>query len=171
MPLYLMIKPPPAQRRTLAHCVSTHGLDPGYAPEKYHSTLLRLGESQAWSSAMLSELCGLLGTIDAEPCAVAFDRLDRNLLRARKGLTGLRDFQRRLVRQVDRLGFPIPEYRFWPHLSLAYGAASDAQANIEPIGWLVTDFLLIRSIHGVGHELLGRWPLRRRQLELPFEDK
>jgi len=168
MPLYLMIKPPPCQRAALLRCVSTYGLDASYRSEKYHSTLLRLGESQAWSPSMLDQLCQLLRTVDAEPCAVAFDRLDGNLLRGRKGLLGLRDFQRRLVRQVDRLGFPIPAYSFSPHLSLAYGAPPDRRAIIEPIGWLVTEFLLIRSIHGVGHEQLGNWPLRRRQLELPL---
>jgi 2'-5' RNA ligase len=168
MPLYLMIKPPRAQRRALEHCAGTYGLNTGYAPEKYHMTLLRLGESQAWTLAMLSELCGLLNTLDAEPCAVGFDRLDRNLLRGRNGLTGLREFQRKLARQVDRLGFNVPEYRFWPHLSLAYGILSDAKVRIKPIAWLATEFLLVRSIHGVGHEQLGRWPLRRRQLELPL---
>ena len=168
MPLYLMLKPPPPQRGALRHCVSTYGLDASYAPDRYHCTLLPLGESQAWSSAMLDELCALLRAVDAEPCSVAFDRLDRNLLRGRKGLTGLRALQRELARQVRRLGFPIPDYDFRPHLSLAYGAASETNAAIEPIGWLATEFLLIRSVHGMGHKQLGRWPLWRRQLVLPF---
>src|ERR1043165_907438 len=136
MLLYLMLKPPPAQRRALRHCVSTYDLDAGYAPDRYHCTLLRLGESQAWSPAMLDELCALLGSVDAEPCSVVFDRLDRNLLRGRNGLTGLRALQRRLAGQVRRLGFNIPDYNFWPHLSPAYGAASETRAVIEPIGWL-----------------------------------
>ena len=168
MPLYLMLKPPAAQRRALLQCTSAHGLDARYGPEKYHCTLFRLGESQAWSSARLSELCALLRAVDAEPCAIRFDRLDGNLLRGRKGLSGLRDFQRKLARQIERLSFPVPSYRFWPHLSLAYGAPSGARILIEPIGWQVTEFLLVRSIHGVGHQHLGHWPLRRRQLELPL---
>lgn len=168
MPLYLMLKPPPTSRRALRRCVTAYGLDASYGPEKYHCTLLHLGESQTWSSGMLADLCGVLPTVDAEPCSVGFDRLDRNLLRGRNGLIGLRDFQRTLARQVGRLGFPVPDYSFWPHLSLAYGAASDRKAKIDPISWLVTEFLLVRSIHGVGHEQLGSWPLRRRQLELPL---
>jgi len=168
MPLYLMLKPPLSQRAALLRCVSSFGLDPSYWPDKYHCTLLGLGESQDWSPAMLEQLCRLLATIDAEPCAIAFDRIDGNLLRGRKGLSGLRELQRKLARQVARLGFPIPAYSFSPHLSLAYGAPSDASAAIHPISWPATEFLLIRSIHGVGHEQLGRWPLRRRQLELPL---
>lgn len=168
MPLYLMLKPPPVQRAALSRCVDLFGLDGHYGPDRYHTTLLRLGESQAWSAPMLDALCAMLRIVDAEPCPIAFDRLDGNLLRGRNGLSGLRDLQRRLVRQVDRLGFGIPAYNFWPHLSLAYGPASATKAVIDPIGWLVTEFQLVRSIHGVGHELLGRWPLHRRQLELPF---
>ena len=37
---------------------------------------------------------------------------------------------------------------------------------IKPIGWLVEDFRLVRSVHGVGHEELGRWALERRQFDL-----
>jgi len=168
MPLYLMIKPPAAQRAALRRCVSTYGLDDGYRPDKYHSTLLPLGDSRFWSPPMLNALCGLLRTVYAEPCPVGFDRLDRNALIGRKGLRGLRDFQRQLARQVAR-GFSVPDYSFNPHLSLAYRGVSGAKAAIEPIGWLVVEFLLIRSIHGVGHEELGRWPLRRCQSELRFD--
>jgi 2'-5' RNA ligase len=167
-PLYLMLKPPPSQRAALRRCVTGYGLDAGYAPEKYHCTLLRLGESELWSPAMLDALCRLLRTVDAEPCAVAFDRLEGSLLRGRKGLTGLRELQRKLARQACRLGVPLPEFRFSPHVSLAYGAAPDRKNAIAPIGWLATEFLLVRSVHGVGHEPLGSWPLRRRQYELPF---
>ena len=168
MPLYLMTKPPRRQCEALRRCVSTFGLDAGYQPDRYHTTLLRLGESQTWSPVMMDSLCGLLRNVDAEPCPIGFDRIDGNILRGRNGLTGLRAFQRMLAWQVARLGFALPVHDFWPHLTLAYRGASSANGRIEPISWLVEEFLLVRSVHGVGHELLGRWPLRRRQYELPF---
>ena len=70
MPLYLMLKPLPTSRRVLRRCVTTYGLDASYGPEKYHCTLLHLGESQTWSSGMLADL---LRMVDAEPCSVGFD--------------------------------------------------------------------------------------------------
>lgn len=167
MPLYLMIKPPPFQRAALVRCANTFGIDSSYSSEKYHSTILKLGESQAWSSELLDRFCQWMDLFEAEPFPVNFEVLDGYLLRERK-VGSAAAFQRELARFAARLGFGLPEHRFWLHLSLAYGMPPNRRVAIEPINWLVEEVLLIRSIHGVGHEEIARWPLRRRQFELPF---
>jgi 2'-5' RNA ligase len=160
-----MIKPPPPVVKELRRCTLAFGLDETHKPDHYHATLQPLGESSLWPDARIDSLREALGSIEAEPFAVEFDRLDGTLLRGRKGLRAPGAFQRKLAQRLAARGFALPDYEFWLHLSLAY-KGPERRAAIRPIGWLVEDFRLIRSVHGRGHEELGRWPLRRRQLEL-----
>jgi len=46
---------------------------------------------------------------------------------------------------------------FTPHVTLLYDARDVEEYPIEPIGWTVKEFVLIRSSNG--HEHLVRWPL------------
>jgi 2'-5' RNA ligase len=46
---------------------------------------------------------------------------------------------------------------FTPHVTLLYDARDVDEYPIEPIGWTVKEFVLIRSLNG--HEHLVRWPL------------
>jgi RNA 2',3'-cyclic 3'-phosphodiesterase len=50
---------------------------------------------------------------------------------------------------------------FTPHMTLFWGARDLGEQAIDELCWTACDFVLIRSLHGLGkHELLGRWPLR-----------
>lgn len=164
--LYFVLKPPLAQRAELRRCVARFGLDGSYAPEKYHCTLLPLGSSGDWTRATLRRLGQALSLFETEPFPVVFDRLDGNLLKGRSGLRAPERFQHALTNKLRVCGFPIPAYRFRLHLSLAYRGGTGRSAKIAPIVWMVEEFELIRSIHGVGHDPLGCWSLRRSQLEL-----
>lgn len=58
--------------------------------------------------------------------------------------------------------FPRPGSQFTPHLTLLYDEGAIAGELVEPMDWLVRDFVLVRSLHGHGqHEVLARWKLRR----------
>ena len=46
---------------------------------------------------------------------------------------------------------------FTPHVTLLYDARDVDEYPIEPIGWTVKEFVLIRSLNG--HKHLVRWPL------------
>jgi 2'-5' RNA ligase len=46
---------------------------------------------------------------------------------------------------------------FTPHVTLLYDARDVDEFPVEPIGWTVKEFVLIRSLNG--HEHLVRWPL------------
>jgi 2'-5' RNA ligase len=50
--------------------------------------------------------------------------------------------------------------RFTPHLTLLYGERGIEEQPIDPITWLVAEFVLIHSVRGEGHKLLGQWALR-----------
>jgi 2'-5' RNA ligase len=50
--------------------------------------------------------------------------------------------------------------RFFPHVTLLYDGRCIPATEIDPVGWTVHDFVLIRSVHGESrHEYLARWPL------------
>lgn len=163
--LYIMIKPPSAALRQVCARRASHGLDDSYPPDRLHCTMLRLGDEADWSDLALARLGRLLGALWIEPFPVTFDLIAGNLLRSAKGMPLAAAFHRTVRHQAAQCGVPLPEHDFWLHLSLAYrGAAIAAARKIEPVAWLVDEFLLIRSDRG--HEVLDRWPLRQRQYAL-----
>jgi len=162
--LYLMIKPPSAALREIAARRAFYGLDDSYPADRLHSTMLRLGDETLWPVARLDQLRRLLGAISVEPFPVMFDLIAGNLLRGARGRPSAAAFHRLLQQKAEACGVAI-DHDFWLHLNLAYrGVAIAAARKIDPVGWMVEEFLLIRSNHG--HELLDRWPLRQRQYAL-----
>jgi 2'-5' RNA ligase len=165
--LYVMLKPPPAHHRLLRGCRSAHGLDDSYPVDRLHNTMLRLGDGDAWSPQAIARLRDAFGQVRFEPFSVTFDQIEGRLLRGRRGMPAPALFHRTLRRHAATCGIKLPEYGFWLHLSLAYkGPSLVGIRKIAPIGWLVEDFRLIRSVEGRGHEELGRWPLFQRQFAL-----
>jgi hypothetical protein len=160
-----MIKPPWRACRLLCGCRSAHGLDESYPFGSLHCTMLRLGGFDAWPPRLLDRLCRMLGEMWFDPFEVRFDQLEGRLLRGRKGIAAPTLFHGVLRRHAAVCGVPLPEYNFWLHLSLAYrGPGPIGIRKIDPIGWKVEEFLLVRS--NKGHEELGRWPLVKRQYAL-----
>ncbi|MDB5680607.1 MAG: hypothetical protein JWO16_412 [Sphingomonas bacterium] len=163
--LYLMIKPPSNALRQVCVQRAAYGLDDSYPTDRLHCTMLRLGDDASWPIARLDHLKHVLGAVSAEPFPVTFDLIAGNLLRSARGMPLAAAFHRVLRRHAAICGVSIPEYDFWLHLSLAYrGVAIAAARKIEPISWMVEEFLLIRSHKG--HQLLDSWPLRQRQYAL-----
>lgn len=168
-PLYFVTKPPPAQQAELERCRAAHGIDGSYGRERFHCTLVRLGDSRGMTSGVIGTIIRAAQSLIAEPFPITLDEIDGNLLKVRKGVRAAAAFQRALVQRLRASGVVLPPHTFWLHLSLAYRGTSNGRAKIHPIGWLAEDFLLIRSIHGEGrHEEVGRWPLTPRQLGLDF---
>jgi 2'-5' RNA ligase len=162
--LYIMIKPPPVARRQVCAQRASYGLDDSYPANRLHATMLRLGDEALWPVAKLDQLKHLFGTVSAEPFPVMFDLIAGNLLRGARGMPSAAAFHRLLRHKAEMCGVAI-EHDFWLHVSLAYrGVPIAAARKIDPIGWMVEEFLLIRS--NKGHELLDSWPLRQRQYAL-----
>jgi len=85
----------------------------------------------------------LLGGEGVEPLAALRDRLFKALLRAG-------------VRTLSREAFN-------PHVTLTYGDRRLAERAVDPVGWGVTEVLLIHSEVGRStYHTLDRWPLAAR---------
>ena len=55
---------------------------------------------------------------------------------------------------------PRREPEIWPHVSLLWDKAGPPEEFIDPISWMVRDFVLLDSPYGENrHEVLGRWAL------------
>ena len=52
----------------------------------------------------------------------------------------------------------LAKREFMPHITLLYAERSVDEYPIEPIRWIVNDFVLIHSMRGHSH--LARWALR-----------
>ena len=168
-PLSFMIKPPADRAPDIDRIRRLRRIDRRYGVDRLHSTVLPLWDDRDTSPVRLAALQRAAASLDAEPFMVVFDTLNRNALVGTVATRGLRAFRKTLVRHLGALGLPIPPYTSRPHISLVYGVESDRKAAIQPIGWQVEEFLLIRSVHGEGrHEELGRWPLIARQGSFGF---
>lgn len=163
-PLYVMIKPRPSERAALVRLCAALGIEISYAPERWHSTLLPLGES---TRSTIDAVHRAMRTFDAEPFPVAFDHIEGDTLKPRKGQRAPGSLQRALATRIARCGIPLPDYAFSLHLNLAYGGTSVRRVAIPPIAWPVDEILLIESGSG-RHIDHGRWQLERRQLSLGF---
>jgi 2'-5' RNA ligase len=50
---------------------------------------------------------------------------------------------------------------FTPHMTLSYSGPDGDEQTVDPIGWTVSELVLIHSLIGQSkHVVLGRWPLR-----------
>jgi RNA 2',3'-cyclic 3'-phosphodiesterase len=134
------------------------------APERLHISLFALSGlpggqlCSAWEAAM---------DVRTEPFEVSFDRTASFrgrlgncpfVLIGEKGLGRLQSFRQMLGAAMARRGLRrLANTNFKPHVTLLYDARSVDEYPIEPIGWTVREFVLVRSLNG--HEHLVRWPL------------
>lgn len=163
-PLYLMIKPRLLERTAMIRLCAVLGIEIGYAPERWHSTLLPVGER---SLATIGSVHRALQGFDAAPFRVAFDHIEGDTLKPRKGQRAPGHFQRALAARIAGCGVPLQAYAFSLHLNLAYGGTSIRRAAVPLIEWPVEEILLIESGNG-RHVEHGRWRLIDRQGSFGF---
>jgi RNA 2',3'-cyclic 3'-phosphodiesterase len=134
------------------------------APERLHISLFALSGlpagqlCAAWEAAM---------DVRAEPFEVSFDRSvsfragpDNRpfVLIGEKGTRRLQSFRQMLGTAMRRKGLRrLANTNFTPHVTLLYDPRGVDEYPIEPIGWTIKEFVLVRSSNG--HEHLVRWPL------------
>lgn len=134
------------------------------APERLHISLFALGglpEGQhcaAWEAAM---------EVRTAPFEVSFDRTASFrgrpgnhpfVLVGEKGLHELQSFRQMFSDALTRRGMRrLANTSFTPHVTLLYDARDVDEYPVEPVGWTVKEFVLVRSLNG--HEHLVRWPL------------
>jgi 2'-5' RNA ligase len=160
--LYLMLKPDPRTAAAMDALRRQHGLARKYAAERFHITLVPFGDIRTISPEALDCIRRAAASLQAEPFEVALNRISGNALVGRR-TQALRDFQRALVARLEAFGVDLPEYEFEPHASLTYEPWQQRNIKVPVIAWQVRQLLLINSIHGKGHDLLGSWTLEPRQ--------
>jgi 2'-5' RNA ligase len=75
------------------------------------------------------------------------------------GVERLIEFRDELAGQMRRAGFRVPR-SYTPHMTLLWGDRCVGDHPMPPVGWMVRDFVLIRSLIGQSrHVELGRWCL------------
>lgn len=140
------------------------GLRGGGMDGRFHVSLQGIGESSELTDELVEEAKAAAATVASAPFAVRFDRIatfGRNavVLRGPEHEAPVRAFFAGLGAALAR----VPRLRRarWtlaPHLTLIYADRPLPERQVEPIGWTVRDFVLVRSHHG--HEVLDRWSLR-----------
>lgn len=168
-PIYIMAKPPAVARKMIENLRRDLGISASYGAERFHATLVPLGEGRDLLQSRLERIRYAGGSLSNEPFDVVFDRVQGNALAGGRALGELRTFQKNLVDRLMAFGVFVSDYDFHPHLSLTYGAYHERNIAIPAIRWTVEEILLVRSIHGEGrHELLHRWHLTRKQDSFDF---
>jgi 2'-5' RNA ligase len=135
------------------------------APECLHVSLFFLGE---FDEQLVRIASCAAAEVRAQPFEIWFDRsasfLGRpgnrpSVLIGDDGVRELRSFRRMLGAALAKRGLRrLARRDFTPHVTLFYAERSVEEYPIEPIRWMVNEFVLIHSQNG--HTHLARWPLR-----------
>ena len=160
--VYFRLKPNDAAILAMDAVRIAHGLPRKFLRERFHITLLPLGDIRLISAEAMRRIRLAAESLEAEPFPLAFHRLDGNCLRGRN-MHAAKEFQRTLVRRLEAFGVVVPDYDFDPHVTLSYTEWQQRNVPIDSIAWTASEFLLVNSIHGKGPELLDSWALKARQ--------
>lgn len=148
-----------------------HSVCPKRGSELLHLTALGLGP---WDDleCELETLVEALWTVEADPVLLVLDRAE-----AKKGSTHTELVSSKPPKSAQRLRIALwnalqrhgivlpPPRRIRPHVTLNYRwEGEDFRDAIEPVSWLIDEFLLIESITGEArHAVHGRFPIQPRQ--------
>ena len=173
--VYLAIQPPPeAAAQALARLDASSqrrrlSARP-VAPERLHVSLFHVGDFKRPPTPVFDKVIAALSVVDTRPFVVEFNRLgtwpagdpprpvvlwgDEGVI----GVTGLYSAIFRAMRRIDMA--PRREPEMTPHMTLVYDKAEVPETFIEPVSWMVEEFVLIHAVHGEGRfEVVGRVPL------------
>jgi len=134
---------------------------------RFHVTLLRLGQFAGLPTHLIETATSVASEIKFPPFRIEFDcassfgkRGDLPfVLGGGEGVEGVSAFQQILRVEMARTGLGIKS-AFTPHVTLLYDSCCVPKQNVDPVGWKVRDFVLVRSLVGrTKHIILDRWPL------------
>jgi 2'-5' RNA ligase len=136
-------------------------------PERLHISLFFLG---GLHEVGVRSVCEAAAEMTLTPFDVSFDRTasfggkSANhpfVLFGDRGLSALNAFRRTFAEAMTRKGLRRwANTNFTPHLTLLYGEHRVEEYPIRPIGWTVSELVLIRSMRG--HVRVAEWPLSGR---------
>jgi 2'-5' RNA ligase len=134
-------------------------------PQLLHVSLFFLGELSEQIVRIAGEAAA---EVRAQPFQLWFDRSASFrgrpgsrpfVLVGEEGVDRLRSFRRTLGVALAGRGLRrLAKRDFTPHVTVLYAEREVEEYPIEPIGWTVSEFVLVHSMRG--HVHLARWPLR-----------
>jgi 2'-5' RNA ligase len=140
------------------------------AASRLHVTLYHLGDYVGLPEQIVEKARAAASNVAMSPLTVSFDRIasfsgrpgkQPFVLRGGEGVNALIELQRSLAISIQREGLAArAKAQFTPHVTLLYDKERIASERIEPIGWNVNEFVLVRSLLGQTTYIpLARWPL------------
>ncbi len=169
--LFFAIFPPPSVAARIAELgrqlQSVHRLRGALtAPDRLHVTLYPIDLRKRALRAAVTRARDAALRIKAEPFDVLFNHTQSFeggypfVLMGDRGLVRLADLRRALGAALYHVELRDGASSFTPHVTLLYGGDRLIGPHpVSPIRWRVEDFRLILSEHGVGHRIMGQWPL------------
>jgi 2'-5' RNA ligase len=146
-----------------------HGLRAEVSRRVLHLTLCGIGTLPGLSDAFLGAACEVAGRVAAWPFEMRLDRIRSYPVgRAKLPLVAFDSarapkmelFRRILFKDLLLRGLVRPRKLPDAHMTLFYDRGVVPEESIDPISWMVREFVLIRSLNGrARHEVLGCWPL------------
>jgi 2'-5' RNA ligase len=176
VPLYFALRPALAAAHAIEgfakRCRQSHGLsEPVYRSHRLHVSLNAVISPRGPRKGDLEAALRAGERVRFSPFRLAFDRLCTFRVRCDKrptvlcccaGAEELAALRDALRQALTREGLWRGPARFEPHITLIWDRRSVPASRLdEPIGWMVEDFVLLRTIMGEGRQMeIGRWPLR-----------
>jgi 2'-5' RNA ligase len=152
------------------HVRAKHGLTGIVSPSVLHMTICGIGYFPVLPEKRVETACRVAGRQITKPLEMILNRVrtHRNwtgkpplVAFADSGVPRVDLFRHAFIADLRRSGFSFTKKLPDPHMTLFYDHHVIAEEPIDPIRWVVRDFVLVHSIYGEGrHEVLGQWPLR-----------
>jgi len=127
------------------------------APERFHVSLHHVGDYFALPQEAVAAACATASTVAAPRFKVAFNgaesfrgRPDSRpfVLRGDDGIVGLLMLQQALGAVMEEAGLGHHAGHYTPHLTLMYGDRLVADQPVDPVDWIVREFVLVHSLLG-----------------------
>jgi 2'-5' RNA ligase len=137
---------------------------------RFHVTLHHVDDYLGLPPDVVDAVSAAAETVRSAPFEVEFDYAASFsgrpgnrpfVLRGGAGLDALKAFRGKLAEALVRTGVGRkPSAQFVPHVTLLYDHLAIQQRPVEPIRWIVREFVLVHSLLGrTRHIPLARWPL------------
>ncbi len=141
------------------------------ANDRLHLTMGVTADFASYPSAVERRLKAIGDAVGEAPVPVVLDRLAASrrsyALRPSRSCARIKALHAALAAPMRQGGLLRSDWKFSPHVTLAYRAGEPFSTPIDAIAWESRDFVLIYSAVGeTRHVELGRWPLVPRQGEL-----
>jgi 2'-5' RNA ligase len=138
------------------------------AAERFHVSLFGFGPHAGLPQDLVAGVIETAATVAMPAFNITFDHAMSFLGRSRplvlcggEGVAGLIALQRALGNALQKGGLGRVKPQYTPHLTLLYDECGIKKHAIEPIGWTVSEFVLVHSLLGQGqYNVLRRWRLR-----------